>query len=214
MIAALARGLRLTIEERDHLFRLAGHATPQRTLRAEHVAPGLMRIMDRLADTPAQVMTTLGETLVQTRPARALLGDETRHTGPERAMVYRWFTRPECRAVYPPEDHAEHGRVFTAQLRETYTREGPGSRAAALVEALERVSPEFAALWAAHDVGIGFGGPKRISHPEAGILDLYCQTLVDPEHAHVLLVFTAVPGSAAQERLELLTVLGEARTDV
>ncbi|WP_432975178.1 helix-turn-helix transcriptional regulator [Dactylosporangium sp. CA-233914] len=214
MVAALARGLRLTLEERDHLFRLAGHATPGRAVRAEHVAPGMMRILDRLEDTAAQVMTTLGETLVQTRPAKALLGDETRFTGPERAVAYRWFTRPESRAVYPREDHAHHARMFTAQLRETYTHEGPGSRAAELVELLKAQSPQFAGLWAAHDVGKTRETRKRISHPEAGILELYCQTLLDPDHGQILLVLTAKPGTESHERLELLTVLGEARTDV
>ncbi|GAA3451671.1 helix-turn-helix transcriptional regulator [Dactylosporangium matsuzakiense] len=214
MIAALARGLRLGLDERDHLFRLAGHLAPERALRAEHVAPGLMRIMDRLADTPAQVMTALGETLVQTRPAQALLGDETRFTGPERACVYRWFTRPESRRLYPEEDHGYHGRVFTAQLRDAYTREGPTGRAAAIVTALEAVSSEFVTLWAAHDVGLGYSDRKRIQHPEAGVLQLYCQTLVDPANAHVLLVFTAAPGSESAERLELLSVVGQVRSDV
>src|SRR3954464_6851375 len=33
MLAALARGLRLSLDERDHLFRLGGHAAPLRALR-------------------------------------------------------------------------------------------------------------------------------------------------------------------------------------
>ncbi|MDQ2786016.1 MAG: helix-turn-helix domain-containing protein, partial [Chloroflexota bacterium] len=69
MLAAIARGLHLTLDERDHLFRLCGHGAPHRTLRSDHVNPGLMRVLDRLTDTPAQVMTGLGETLVQTRLA-------------------------------------------------------------------------------------------------------------------------------------------------
>ena len=34
MLAAIARGLRLTQDERDHLFQLAGRNAPQRALRA------------------------------------------------------------------------------------------------------------------------------------------------------------------------------------
>ena len=33
MLAAIARGLRLTLDERDHLFRLGGHNAPVRALR-------------------------------------------------------------------------------------------------------------------------------------------------------------------------------------
>jgi transcriptional regulator with XRE-family HTH domain len=114
MLAAIARGLHLSLDERDHLFRLAGHPTPARELRLEHVDAGLMRVLDRLQDTPAQVVTSLGETLLQTPPAVALLGDETAYTGPDRSMVYRWFTRPDVRQIYPAEDHDMHSRTFTA----------------------------------------------------------------------------------------------------
>ncbi len=54
MLAAIARGLHLSLDERDHLFRLAGHPTPASELRLEHVDAGLMRVLDRLQDTPAQ----------------------------------------------------------------------------------------------------------------------------------------------------------------
>src|ERR1700759_745662 len=52
MLAAIARGLHLSLDERDHLFRLAGHPAPARELRLEHVDAGLMRVLDRLQDTP------------------------------------------------------------------------------------------------------------------------------------------------------------------
>ena len=48
MLAAIARGLHLTLDERDHLFLLAGHSTPRRAMRGDHVSPGMMRILDRL----------------------------------------------------------------------------------------------------------------------------------------------------------------------
>ncbi len=211
MLAAIARGLHLSLDERDHLFRIAGHAAPQRVHRGDHINPGIMRILDRLADTPAQVMSSLGETLRQTRPAVALLGDESRWTGPARSMVYRWFTEPAARLRYPVEDHPLHGRVFTAQLRRLYTREGPGSRAAALVDALLTASPEFAAVWAEHDISTMYQDRKRIVHPELGLLEVHCQTLVDPDQSQTLLVFTAVPGTESYEKLRLLSVIGDQR---
>src|SRR5688572_24559098 len=173
MLAAIARGLHLSLDERDHLFRIAGHAAPRRVHRGDHINPGIMRILDRLADTPAQVMSGLGETLRQTRPAVALLGDESRWTGMARSMVYRWYTEPESRLIYPEEDHELHGRVFTALLRLAYTREGKGSRAAAVVDALLAVSPEFAAVWAAHDISARYLDQKRIAHPQLGLIELH-----------------------------------------
>jgi len=208
MLAAIARGLRLTLDERDHLFRLAGHTAPTRTLRSEHVSPGLMRVLDRLADTPAQVMTEFGETLAQTPAARALFGDETRFEGYMRSVGYRWFLDPSARDVYPAEDHAMHSRAFTADIRSAYAKFGAGSRAGAMVEALLAESPEFAQLWEAHEVRSTHPREKRLQHPEVGVMDMHCQFLIDPEQGQTLLVLTATPGTESYDRLQLLSVIG------
>jgi hypothetical protein len=49
---------------------------------------------------------------------------------------------------------------------------------------------------------------KRFLHPSVGHLELTCQTLLDPEQSHRLLVYTAVPGSESHEKLQLLAVIG------
>jgi len=51
MIASIAQGLHLSLDERDHLFRLAGHRPPARGTTGEHIGPGLLRVLDRLDDT-------------------------------------------------------------------------------------------------------------------------------------------------------------------
>ena len=84
MVGAIARALRLTQDERDHLFQLAGHAAPPRGFRSDHVTPALLRVLDRL-DTPAQVVSDLGVTLAQNPLAVALLGNLTEHTGLRRS---------------------------------------------------------------------------------------------------------------------------------
>jgi transcriptional regulator with XRE-family HTH domain len=208
MVAAIARGLRLSLAERDHLFALAGHAAPRRVLRSDHVGPGLMRILDRMQDTPAQIMGSLGETLVQTKPAVALLGEQTHYTGLARSNVYRWFTDPSSRLIYPAADHPGHGRIYTAQLRHVATRQGPRSPAAALASRLLGESEEFAAIWNDHQVGLTYAEEKRFVHPEIGELTLHCQFLLDPDQEHSLLVFTATPGTDSYDRLQLLAILG------
>jgi transcriptional regulator with XRE-family HTH domain len=208
MVAAIARGLRLTLDERDHLFLLAGHNAPARALRGDHVNPGMMRILDRLDDTPAQVVTDLGTTLVQTRLAVALLGDQTAYTGPSRSLIYRWFTDPSERGRYAAEDHPTHSHVYTAQLRDVAARQGRGSPAATLAERLRAESDEFAGLWAQHEIGLTYTAQKRILHSVVGTLTLHCQTLRDPDQSQLLLVLTAAPGSEDREKLELLSVIG------
>lgn len=207
MLAAISRGLRLSLDERDHLFRLAGHQPPARTARSEHVSPGLMRVLDRLADTPAQVITLLAETLVQTPSAVALLGNQTGFTGLRRSLIYRWFTEPEARRIYPAEDHPLHARNFAADLRRASARLPDDPTVQRIVSDLSATSPEFADLWTAHDVGPRHD-EKRIQHPELGVINVQCQHLHDDHQSHSLLIFTATPGTEDAEKLRLLSVLG------
>ncbi|MFJ8784394.1 helix-turn-helix transcriptional regulator [Streptomyces sp. NPDC102476] len=208
VLAGLARGLHLSLSERDHLFDLAGHSAPRRVLREDHVSPTMMRIVERLADTPALVMSRFNETLLQTRPAIALLGDYTRFSGMSRYLVYRWFTDPAQRELYPVEDHALRGRVFTFDLRAAYTAD-PQGRAGEIVAALLATSAEFAEVWRLHEVDVTHHNDlKRYRHPELGELELYCQRLIDPDQAQELLVFSATPGTPSYEKLQLLPAVG------
>lgn len=208
MLSAIARALHLTRSEHDHLFRLAGHPAPDRAASTDHVSPGMLRILDRLHDTPAQIISELGETLVQTGPAKALLGDASPLTGLARATVYRWFTDPASREVYVREDHDERGRTFVAELRSALARPATAARAREIVSDLERRSPDFARVWGEHDVAEKHPQTKRFQHPEVGELTLDCQTLLDSETGQRLLVFTARPGTPDADRLALLCVIG------
>ena len=208
MIASMAQGLHLSLDERDHLFRLAGHHPPARGGVAEHISPGMLRVLDRLDDTPAEIVTELGETLRQTRLGVALVGDLTSYTGPARSIGYRWFTDPSTRAIYAPEDHDFLSRMWASGLREVMGRRGRESRAAYLAELLLADNEEFRAVWNEHEVGIRPHDVKHFVHPELGRLDLNCQSLLDPQQSQSLLVYTAVPGSESYEKLQLLSVIG------
>lgn len=208
MIASIAQGLRFSLDERDHLFRLAGHNPPPRGAGGDYISPGMLRIFDRLQDTPAEIVTELGETLRQTPAAVALTGDLTSYTGPARSLGYRWFTDPATRARYAPEEHEHLARMWASGLRSVATLRGPGSRAAHFVDLLLAESDEFRAVWNEHEVGIRPNETKRFVHPELGPLQLNCQVLLDPTQSHSLLVYTADPGSESYEKLQLLSVIG------
>lgn len=212
MLAAIARALRLTQAERDHLFRMAGHNPPAHARRADHVSPALMRVLDRL-DAPAMVVTDLDRALAQNNLAVALLGDQTHYQGLSRYLLYRWFTDPSEREIYPAEDRSHHQRTFVANLRMALSRDPDDPRTNELIDALHRASGAFTAAWAEHLVGKKSGERKRLVHPELGTIELDCQTLVAADEGQSLLVFTAVPGSEAAAQLRLLDVVGRQRFD-
>jgi len=211
MLSSLARALRLTSDERDYLFLLAGHTAPAPAVAASHVPPALLRVLDRLDDTPALILSNLGETLVQNQLAAALLGDRTGYTGLARSEVYRWFTDPDERRRYPDDDQDRQSRAQVANLRAAYGSMGPQSRAGELVRALAKLSPEFAGLWERHEVARRFEDHKVLVHPELGPIELDCQVLFTEDQSMALLVLTAPPRTEGYDKLQLLAVLGQQR---
>lgn len=210
-VAALSHALRLTPDARDHLYRLAGHTAPPRAFRTDHPSPALLRILGQLDAAPAQITSDLGVTLVQNALAVALLGDQTRHSGLDRALVHRWFTGAGVdRERHAPEEHAALSRSYVANLRAVLGRAPDDPEARALVAALLEASPEFAALWAEHEVAVRTSQRKTIVHPTVGTMALDCQVLTAENQTECLVVFTAAPGSDAAERLKLLAVVGDA----
>lgn len=211
MLASLARALRLNTDERDYLFRVAGHNPPTGYSAAAHVAPPLLRVLDRLTDSPAMILSNLGETLVQNRMAQALFGDHSHYTGLARSETYRWFTDPAERRIYPEADRARHTRGQVANLRAAYGSMGADSRAGELARALQHASSEFAELWERHEVARRFEDHKTLIHPELGPIELDCQVLFTEDQGQALLVLTAPPHTEGYEKLELLAVLGHER---
>ncbi len=208
MVAALARALRLGLDERDHLYHLAGRPVPPSGSAAAHVHPGMLDLLDRLSGTPAQVITDLHVTLVQNPLAVALLGPAPSAKGVRASFVYRWFTDPASRAIYPADDHERQSGTFVADLRAAVARRGRDAEAGDLVADLQARSAEFAELWQRHEVAVRRGDRKRIQHPSLGILDVNCLNLISEDGRQRLLWFTPVPGTDSAAQLELLSVLG------
>ncbi|MET7994281.1 helix-turn-helix transcriptional regulator [Amycolatopsis sp. NPDC005232] len=208
MLASLARALRLNAGERDYLFQISGRNAPSAVAVATHVAPALLRVLDRLDDTPALILSNLGEVLVQNRFADALYGDHSHHTGLARSGIYRWFTDPGERLIYPAADRARQSRAQVAGLRAAYGSMGPQSRAGELVRALRQESAEFAELWERHEVARRFEDHKTLIHPQLGPIEVDCQALFTEDWSQSLLVLTAAPRTEAAEKIQLLGVLG------
>ncbi|MFJ2834052.1 helix-turn-helix transcriptional regulator [Nocardia sp. NPDC087230] len=211
VLAALARALRLSADERDHLFHLCGHRSPDRELRDKHVGPGLLHMLSKLDDTPAAVITELGEVLVQNRMHTLLAGDHGERNGLDRYYAWRWFTDPAARAVFPEADWDRLSRSHVADLRATAARRAGDAEVAHYIAELRSTSPEFEALWNEHEVAVRVTDSKRFAHPEVGLIDTICEVLVTRNAAQRLLVYLPRPGTDAAEKMALLRVIGTQR---
>ncbi|MEV7035319.1 helix-turn-helix transcriptional regulator [Streptomyces sp. NPDC093272] len=208
MLTAMARALRLTEDERDHLFHLAGEEPPRREATSTHVRPGLLLVLDRLHDTPALVTTDYGEVLAQNALSRALSGDVLARPPRERNLLRRYFLDPSARDLFPPEDRPAHTRDHVANLRAVAAARPADPVLAALIAELLAGSEEFARLWADHEVAVRRATVKRFLHPAVGLLELDCEVLLNADTHQQLVVHTARPGSPSHERLQLLRVVG------
>lgn len=209
ILDAIARALRLTADERDYLYRVADQEPPPGSELSRHVAPALRQVVDGLGDSPAQVMTLLGETIAQNPMAVALLGDHSVYTGDARNSTYRWFTDPASRAVHPPEEHEEESLARVAELRARSVRVGD-PEADRLIGTLRAHSPEFERIWLQQRVAICRSGTKALVHPDIGTIELDCQILRAEGPDQLLVAFTAAAGSRAAAQLR---GLGTVRAD-
>ncbi|MBY4213625.1 helix-turn-helix domain-containing protein [Rhodococcus fascians] len=209
MLAALARALRLTADERDYLYHLADRPVPREGRADSHVHPGMLDLLARLTSTPAQVITDLHVTLVQNPLAVALLGDQSGFRGHDASFVYRWFTDRQARRLYPEDDHQTQSRAFVGDLRAAAARRDPkDTHASSLISQLQHRSPEFTEIWAAHDVAFRRSDRKRINHPTLGLLEVNCLNLFSEDDRQRLLWFTPAVGTESADKLALLATIG------
>ncbi|MDG4765425.1 helix-turn-helix transcriptional regulator [Solwaraspora sp. WMMD406] len=94
MLASIAQGPHLSLDERDHLSRLAGHTPPACGGTSDHISPGLLRVLDRLSDTRRRSSPNSAKPCGSPPMGVALTGDTTTYTGRRPAADLRMARRP------------------------------------------------------------------------------------------------------------------------
>ena len=168
VVAAVARALRCEVDERDHLFHLAGRTPPPRRAAARHPGPAApARPPHRSARAGVSDLT---EVLWQNRLADALTGPLAPEPGRANNGAWRWFTDPALRELCPAEDRAGLSASHVRDLRAVWSRRGGDADVTSLVTDLRAASAEFATLWERHEVAERRADRKRFHHPEVGLV--------------------------------------------
>lgn len=175
VLESLAQALRLTPNERRHLFLLAGQSLPLSASPVEEsVNPALQRVLDELDPAPAYVMGRRYDYLAWNKAADALFALADATSRYERNLIWRLFTSPTMRERPNWEMLA---RATLAEFRTASTRYPSDPCFEELIEDLKQVSPEFCQWWPHHDVRSTLDGHKVITHPTLGPLEFEHFTL-------------------------------------
>ena len=209
VLAALSRALRLTRDETVYFYALAGIASVSTVGPTAHIEPALLDLLQRLRETPAQIVTELHEVLVRNDLATALLGPAPTRAEPGPSLIYRWFQEPEVsRARFLSADHPAISATYVADLRATSGRFPHDRRIQDFVDGLVARNAEFAALWSASDVKVRRTDNHRIRHPALGLIDLECTNLFNETGRQRLVWYTPRIGGEAVTQLQLLATVG------
>jgi transcriptional regulator with XRE-family HTH domain len=206
VLEALASALQLDDAERAHLHDLARAASPvapqRRRTTPRHVRPVVQRIVDGMS-TPAIVRNSRVDDLSANALGRALYAPvfESREQPANSARFA--FLDPAARAFYA--DWERVAKDLVAHLRSEAGRNPYDRHLSNLIGELSTRSPQFRTWWAAHNVRYHQTGSKRLHHPIVGDLELSYEVMeLSAESGLTISIYSAEPGSASQQALDLL----------
>lgn len=203
----IVHALQLDEAERSHLFDLlrvaSGSRAPRRRPNIKRVRPTVQRIMDSMIGVPAFVLNGRRDLLAANELGRELYApiyDEL--TDPPNTARFT-FLSPRAIEFFPDWDTVATDTV--AGLRTEAGRDPYDRDLTDLIGELSTRSEEFRVRWADHNVRLHITGRKAMHHPTVGDLDLPFEFLPLPsDPGQALLMYTAEPGSASQQALDLL----------
>lgn len=211
VLDALSRALVLDEAERAHLLDLARAAdgvptsgrARRRSGRPTAARPSLEWAMAAITDAVAFVRDAHQNLLATNDLGRAFYSPVIGDGGRMPNLARFQFLDPAARDFYPDWDR--FASMCVGIMRAEAGRDPHDKDMQDLVGELSTRSETFRRLWAAHDVRIHGSGTKRFQHPVVGELILaYEEFAITAEPGHVLMVYTAEPGSPSAERLRLL----------
>jgi hypothetical protein len=205
VLTALARALRLTEAEREHLFQLAGQLVPAEKRIRTTLPHSVRRLVEQLSASPAAVCDVGWNPIAWNAMWSAAIGDPLERPDRERNIAWRHFTGLHTRVVRARIEQREFEEAVVADLRSSLGRYPDDQRLAQLIADLREASARFRSLWQARRVGVYEQERKTIDHPQVGALQVDCDILTTHRNDLRVVVYTAAPGSRSAKALEELT---------
>jgi transcriptional regulator with XRE-family HTH domain len=165
-IDALARALKLTELEHQHLRALAGGGGG-RPFQSETPPPSLFHLVRSLTQ-PAYVTGRRRDLLAWNAAADDIFGFDQLDDD-QRNILVSMLTVPRSRDLFGPS-WAEEAQRMVAQFRATHDLWAGDPAFVVLLARLRAGCPEFDAWWERHDVRRPMSGRKTLYHPARGVI--------------------------------------------
>jgi transcriptional regulator with XRE-family HTH domain len=205
VLDAVARTLRLDRAERWHLYRLA-EAMPLRAQSERkgerRAVPGAIReIVQSLDPLPATLINSRFDILMSNDASEELFWDW--HSLPciHKNQLWCCITEPTARDKFPEYD--THVRYLVARLRSAFSRHIGDPDWEEDIRRLSGLSPEFAGLWARHEVAECEPRVLTYTHPRAGRVSFAVSELELPALPEARLVVCTPHDEETRTRLPL-----------
>ncbi len=211
VIDGVSRALQLDDAEHAHLHDLiraanaGAHPRPRRSpTRRSSLTPALQQTIDAMSTVPVFVQNGRLDAVATNQLGRALFSEMLEGGDGASANAARFiFLDPRAQTFYREWD--AQTRQIVAVLRAEAGRSPYDRQLSDLVGELSTRSDLFRKLWGAHDVREHRTGLKKVRHPVVGDLDLDFQAMdLASDRGLQMIVFSAEPGSATHERMQLL----------
>lgn len=202
VLAAIADALRLSSDERRHLFLLGGHPGAATPSSRDTVSGQLQGLLDGLSPYPAVVMNPWFEPVAYNAPFRFMIDDLEALPSADRNCAYLHFTHPDWIAGH--SDHEQECAAVVAKLRAYYGESVTDPAWEPLLGRLREESPLFVRLWDQADVSTDPHRVKRIRSLHVGNLSLRTTTMLLQENPRTRVVVYQPDDHTTRERLDEL----------
>ena len=200
VLDAISGALRLTEPERAHLYLLTGLNPPWvGGARGGAVTPELRHLLDAWTPRPAILRDRYWNLLAINDATRTVFGyGDTDHN-----CLISFFTNARYRSMHLP--WASVAPAVVAAFRADAAHFPDDPEFDRMIGELSAASPEFAELWARHEVDAPTQAVKAVHHPEGGDLffDMTTLAVVDRRDWYLEL-YNPRPSTGTEDRLERL----------
>jgi transcriptional regulator with XRE-family HTH domain len=203
VLDALAKALRLSIDERAYLFDLAQQRQVSGRQPTVQAPPeSLSRLVRDLSPLPSMLVNHRFDILAWNPEMAALMLDFGALPDEQRNTMWLCMLHPSLSDFYRDREHVVRERI--ADLRAAWAAHPEDTALGELVEELTSHSTEFARLWAQRCVRVNSQGLTPLLHPRVGPLTVEYEVLTPLQDPDQRVIICRAADSASQAAMDAI----------